>query len=463
MQDGEIDEITRAALKNEEARLAGVKKAVNGSVATIPLDQSRPLDLAGKFFVVGPSSVEPKNMEPGFVNTDTGHLGDAALKAMLAALAEAAKHPVGSLGQRSAANRAADVVDTRLTEIRTAGDAKTLFKSEANSSIVSLIGETKRQVSVDAVALAKSLVGMNGVQEQGALAAVYAMTSALAAKGISVLAQKSVDVIGQGFDKAEAVAGKLVSSLSSKTTNIATQSKLGEIFEDACGKLKGSGLSREAIKDFIGKNTGKLNVLLEMAHHSDNLARVAMASPATISGLLKLADNDEFRTAAGTLVKDAGDAATFVPGMRGAGSAAIVLGGVMSGESSKDTGAHLFIASFAVAGGVLAGAAAGAGMGLMTGGAGALPAGYAGAIVGQELGSSIAEAILDKIGHTRSGPQVSEAERMGAVRSLGEQGGEAVRNLIPGGNKANDLAGAAPPPSRGMPEMERIRELRSGS
>lgn len=438
------DEATKLFLKeatDNEKRLNAEKGKANnrGNVATIAPDLSAKADLNGKFYLIGAAgrNFAEGRIAPGPVDATTGHLGDEAYKRMLDALAQATKYQPGTSGHTSAVGKASNEVAGRLNElqnIKNPADAKQALKSEMSNTLQSGSNQITKQVAVESAAILRSLTGMSHVQEGAAIGAIYAMEQSLAAKGITVVAQKSVDLVGAAADK---LADKpLATSLAQKAQIFADKSGLGKVLEDACSHLKSANISREAIKDFVGKHAGKLNILMEFSQHSDKLLVLAANSPS----LVKLATNEEFREAAGKLTMGLGDAASAMPGAKGFSSVAIVTGSMMSGESMKDASAHLFRAACAVGGGVALGFGAGAAAGATTLGVGAAPAAIAGGIAGQELGSVFADFVLDKIGYEKSKEhQVSKEQLKEATKTLGNEAVAGIKDHVPGGNLENSL------------------------
>ena len=445
-----------AALKQKEAKNLAKQGGSRDNISTIQPDMSAKADPNGQFYLVGGfgGKFAQNHTAPGPVDAVTGHMGDRAYNDMLAALSEAARSPVGSSAHSSAANRASDAVSGRLNElqnIKSPADAKQVLRSEAANALHSGSNQISKQVAIESGALLRSLTGMSKVQEGAAIAAIYAMEQSLAAKAITVVSQIGVD--------------KVATSLASKAQIFADKAGLGAHLDSACAQLKSANISREAIKDFVGKHAGKFNILLEVSGHSDKLLALAAHS----GGLVKLVKDEEFRSAVFEITKDIGKTAAMVPGGKGLGSAAIVVGSMGRGESTQDTAAHLFRAACAIGGGAALGFVLGSAAGASTLGVGAAPAAIGGAVIGQTLGDAFADFVLEKVGYefSQESTRVDRAALGAATNTLGRAAAASVKERMPEGHLGDKVA-SAPPGIREIlsgdrGQEERVRQLSKSS
>ncbi|KVP75534.1 hypothetical protein WJ96_07460 [Burkholderia ubonensis] len=216
----------------------------------------------------------------------------------------------------------------------------------------------------------------------------YSLERALEKEGFKVLANHAID---KSVDFFRATASSVASASGMRHSAESTLSK-------SLNWLSSHGVTREGLKDALGKHAGKLSIVAEISQHPEVVQKVAYAlskSDKVMDGVMMLAKDDEFRKAVGTLTLSAGE--TIAGVNKGAGSVAILAGSALRGDSTEDTARHAFRAALTVLGGAAGGLAGGGVASLATG------------TVGAMAGSWVADKLLDIYDkHLGKGPHVQE-------------------------------------------------------
>jgi hypothetical protein len=209
----------------------------------------------------------------------------------------------------------------------------------------------------------------------------YSLERALEHEGFRVIASHAVDRAAGIFRaSAASVAGAAGMRAATEATFAKSMTWLAE-----------HGVSRELVKDLISKHSGKVTALVEVAQHPEAIRRAAQIiahSDTALHAVMKLGTDSELRKAIGNLTLATGDALTSGGGLlKVGGSVAIVAGSMLRGDSTEQTARHVFRSAMSL----LGGAAGGVGLGAVSGGFGAA----AGGIVGAEIGSRLADKMLN--------------------------------------------------------------------
>lgn len=196
----------------------------------------------------------------------------------------------------------------------------------------------------------------------------HSLERALEREGIKVFANHAIDKSAEFF---KATASSVASSSGLRHAAEANLSK-------SMNWLASHGVTREALKDALGKHAGKLAIVAQISQHPEIVQRAAYTlskSDKLMDGVVLLAKDDEFRKSVGTLTLAAGETVASVN--KGVGSVAILAGSALRGDSSEETARHAFRAALTVLGGA-AGGVAGVGVAsVATGTAGAMAGSWA--------------------------------------------------------------------------------------
>lgn len=318
-------------------------------------------------FLIGPAKDFPGVIEGGKVG-DTGHLGPASFKEVADNLRSAAQR--SDVTSRDAdVSRAAKVVAKEWLH-------KHNHHQHNESPGSALLREGRAQVAFATSELAAA-AGLNSVESK---MVGHAMERALEKEGFKVIASQAVDKIAHGIEswRASSAGAALASGNRHAAENTLSKS---------LDWLASKGVSSEALKDAIGKHTGKFQIIATAASHPETVQAIAQTiarSDGLINGVLAISKDDELRKAIGTMTIAAGESLSSVT--KAGGSIAIVAGSAMKGESAEDMGRHVFRAGMSI----LGGAAGGVAVGSVSAGMGAV----AGAVAGQAAGSALADKIL---------------------------------------------------------------------
>lgn len=350
-----------------------------------------PASLSSPTFHAGPNRDFSGMPERGAVSPTTGHMSESGFNRLEKAFVEAARAP-DIQSREAAANRGADAVKNDW-QAKNGLDPKEI-KAGA-------IQEAKAQVVFAARELGKA-AGLNEVE---AAVGTKALEMGLERHGFKVFASKAIDKVSDYMASASAAA-----------KDIGNSHQMDKIFTKTSETLSGMGVTREALKDAVTKHTGKFQVVLEVSNNWETVKSVAAAAAKAPDALSVLADGG-VRKDLGNVMVAGGSAASAVPGARALGSAGVVAGSLMRGDSAEDVGRHAFRLGMAVVGGAATGALAGLG----TAGVGAIP----GAIVGQAAGSALADKIMEKWDEFRG----QEAKSLGPNVQDRVAGQESLKNL----------------------------------
>lgn len=239
--------------------------------------------------------------------------------------------------------------------------------------LAEVLHEARAQATFKAVELGQKL-GL-GPLESAAIG--YSLERALEKEGFKVLANHAIDKVGDVFKASSSAIAGSTGMRAAMETNL----------DKSMTWLAANGVTREAFKEALNKHMGKLMVLNEVAGHPEAVVRAAQLvshSDTAFKAVSSLASDAELRKAVGSITLAAGETMAHVH--KGIGSAAILAGSAMRGDSVEDTGRHAFRAALSVLGGAAGGVAAGS----VSAGFGSV----AGAVAGSTAGSALADKLL---------------------------------------------------------------------
>ena len=349
-----------------------------------PLTQG-PASLSNPTFKVGEAKGFTGVLESGVDASKSGHMEPDAFKSITEKLTEAASRP-------DITSRDADVAQAAR------GVSESWAQKNGTKAEPSLIRESKAQV-VFATAELVEKAGLNPIAAQ---AVGYSFERALEKEGFKVLASQAIDKAADGI-------AKFTATSSSAALATGNQAKAESLLAKSVNWLADKGVGRETVQKFAKDHAGKFQVLLVAASNPETvqqLGRTIAQSDHVVDGIVAIAKDSELRKAVGTLTIASGETLSAVS--KGAGSAVILAGAALKGESADEVGRHVFKMGMAIVGG----AAGGIGAGSITAGAGAVP----GALVGQALGGALADKILEvydkQMGneHSNNGSSLSKAD-----------------------------------------------------
>ena len=489
---GNYDTAIKAAIAGYSAD--GDKKAAAGRIAG-STGYSAPLfDPSKPSFVVGAMNGElnPKKLEAGAVDPIKGHLPDAAYDAMLKSLRDAQSDMLSGGSGQAGSSRAATGVTNSLMSIRNPADAKEALKEQlsdghmlraARMQIACNIGELTKAVGGDTMTAQASVnMMLVGLQQRGfswAIEQAFDKSEKISAIGAQVMGaipggagaaatlSGTAENAGKLLARGEA-AHSLGMGLVGKAQSVASSANLSQFVDNSLDALKHAGVSKEAVKNFTSKHTGKLSILFEVADHTRPIAeRVAYLmekTPELIPALILIFKDKEARTALGDLGMGLGDAIAMIPGGKAAGSAMLLAGAGLSDKSAAEVDQHLLRLSLAVAVGAVGG---------LAGTALAGPFGtFGGAVAGQAAGAKFADFIIDKFNdknpldpmpeHSRSAKQegfdnTTNKELADAAKTLGSH----LKEQNPGSVLAQRVDRGAEEIAK-MPESQRERIMNYG-
>jgi len=338
-----------------EEELTKFRDTIRDNFATVSLHEptevyTPPASPNKPSFLVGPNQDFDGPKDFASASPATGHLSEQGFKDVVQDFRES-----GSARDAATRHAAAD-------------RAATTIKNElASPGKEEVLGEVRNQVAFAARELGEA-AGLNKVES--ALAA-EALDHALMKQGIRTLVDK-------GFD----LGSRYSPSSSAVSKSMSDQFNISKTLENAGDYLASKGVTTDKLRDFLGKHAGKLAVVASLdSQDIKTAAAIVLKAPDAYAAL----NDEKFRKSLGNALVSAGEAASFVS--KAGGSAAVVAGAALRGESAEDMGRHAFRFGMAVAGGVVGGVA---------GGAVSMGAGTAlGAIGGQAAGSALADKILD--------------------------------------------------------------------
>jgi len=386
------------ALSDRESQAQEQRRRLRDSVVQLrePSEHaSAPASTSQPTFKIGDAKGFPHVSERGETSPGNGHLSKQGADQFYSFLKEAASKQDSASREVSVGKAAKTVVQDWL--------AKHGLAKRGHEGLVStVLHEARAQAVFSAQEIGKKL-GLNPVQSS---VIGYSLERALEKQGFKVFASHAIDRSAEFF---KATASSVAASAGLRHSAEATLSK-------SMNWMATHGVTREALKDALGKHAGKLSVLTELAHHPEALQRavtVLSKSDKVLDGVMLLAKDNEFRKAVGTLTLAAGEtAANF---NKGVGSVAILAGSALRGDSSEETARHAFRAALSVAGG-----AAG---GLVGAGFLSVATGTAGAMAGSALADKVLEVYDRHMGrapntqvHTVHRDEVNDSARVVAGR-----------------------------------------------
>lgn len=205
----------------------------------------------------------------------------------------------------------------------------------------------------------------------------YSLERALEKEGFKVFVNHAVD---KSVDMFKATA-------SSAATATGVRHQAESTLNKSMQWLATHGVTPEAFKSALTKHAGAITAVASISQHPEVMQRAAhiiAQSPKGLDMAMNIAKDSELRKAVGTMTLAAGESLAFVH--KGAGSAAILAGSAMRGDSLADTGRHAFRAALSVLGGAAGGVVVGAGsMGFGS---------VAGAVAGAYAGSAAADKLI---------------------------------------------------------------------
>ncbi|MEX3984168.1 hypothetical protein AB4Y45_35015 [Paraburkholderia sp. EG287A] len=329
----------------------------------------------------------PHSYEPASTSTPTFKIGDVKGFPFVTERAESTPgignlSPDGSASFMNSMRDASTRSDPVSRDAATGRAAKVVSKEWAHlhgyqNAGAELLHKARAQVTFAAREIGQKL----GIGPVESTAIGYSLERALEREGFRVIASHAIDRAADVFRSSVAsVAG-------AAGMRAATESTFGK----SMTWLAEHGVTSQLLKDGLTKHMGKVTAIVEVAQHPEAIRRVAQIianSDTVLHAVMKLGTDVELRKAIGNLTLASGEAMTNGPGLlKVGGSAAMVVGSLLRGDSSEQTERHIFRAALSL----LGGAAGGAALGAVSGGFGAA----AGGIVGAEVGARLADKLLN--------------------------------------------------------------------
>jgi hypothetical protein len=329
-------------------------------------------------FKIGDAKGFPFVAERGETSPGNGHMSRQGAEKFYDALTEAARRP-----------------DVASREAGTAKAAKVVAQEWAAKHGLTgkhgtdgLMKAAMHEMRAQATFVARELGEKIGIGPVQSTIIGHSLERALEREGFKVFANHAIDKSAEFF--------------KSTASSVASAAGLRHSAESSLSKsmnwLASHGVTREALKDALGKHAGKLAIVAEISQHPEVVQRVAQTlskSDKVLDGVMLLAKDDDFRKSVGTLTLAAGETVAGVN--KGVGSIAILAGSAMRGDTSEETARHAFRAALTVLGGAAGGIAGGGVASLATG------------TVGAMAGSMLADKVLDLYDkHMGKGPHAQE-------------------------------------------------------
>jgi len=357
-------------------------------------------------FVIGPVTDFPHAVEAAPRSPERGHLSESAHDKTIEYLRRAAMNP-SPAGRESATRQAAQTI------AQDWGRAKGLSPEQVKASVL-------HEARAQATFAIRELAEKAGLNPAAAQVVGFSFERALEREGFKVIANHAIDKAGDLFKPSSssvAVASGLRHSMETK-------------LNQSMQWMADRGITREALKGMVEKHTGKFQAVALLASNPEvgqRAAQILSHSDSAAKGVMLLASDKEFRQALGGLTLAAGEAVGTLN--KGLGSAAILTGAALKGESAEDMARHAFRAGMSVLGGAL-GAAMGAGI---------FSVGTA--VAGASVGSMVADKVLDAYDRVRgneasrdASPQIDKEALARDARTvgsrLGEQGSRAIEDRM---------------------------------
>ncbi|KVP39519.1 hypothetical protein [Burkholderia ubonensis] len=344
----------------------------NDHPAPSPASTSQPT------FKIGDAHGFPYVTERGQTTPGNGHLSGKGAEEFYALMKDAASKP-DAASRQAGVNRAAKVV---------AHDFAAKHGLTGRHAKDGLLSTALHEARAQATFVSREIGQKLGVGPVESTLIGYSLERALEKEGFKVFVNHALD---KSADLFRATASSVATASGMRHSAESTLSK-------SLNWLSSHGVTREGLKDALGKHAGKLQIVAEISQHPEVVQRAALVlskSDKVLDGVMLLAKDDEFRKSIGTLTLSAGE--TLASVNKGAGSLAILAGSAMRGDSTEETARHAFRAALTVLGGAAGGLAGGGVASVATG------------TVGAMAGSWVADKLLDIYDkHLGKGPHVQE-------------------------------------------------------
>ena len=378
-------------------------------------------------FKIGDVKGFPFVSDRGETTPGNGHLSPKAAEQFFDAMKDAARRP-DAASREAGVSRAAKVI---------AHDFAAKHGLTGKQARDGLLSTALHEVRAQAAFVSREIGEKLGIGPVQSTIIGHSLERALEREGIKVFANHAIDKSAEFF--------------KSTASSVASASGLRHAAEANLSKslnwLSSHGVTREALKDAVGKHAGKLAIVAELSHHPEVVQRAAYTlskSDKLLDGVVLLAKDDEFRKSVGTLTLAAGETVASVN--KGVGSVAILAGSALRGDSAEDTARHAFRAALTILGGA-AGGVAGVGVAsVATGTAGAMAGSWAAdklldlydkhlgkgpheqaRTVTQHDAQDSAKVIADRVGHRMQAEGKSLVDSGKVPGALAERGRELER------------------------------------
>lgn len=323
-----------------------------------------PASFSNPSFKIGEVKEFPGVTETKQTQPVSGHLAPEEFKSVLDHLANASRQQ-DPVSRDSQAGAAAKEVSNSWAK-----------QNETNNN-PSFLREARAQVAFHTAELAQAA----GIAEPQAKVIGFAFERALEKEGFKVLAHHAIDKV------ADLASGYKPSS-SSAALATGNQAQAESVLAKSADWLADKGVTRDTLQKAVKEHAGKFQIIAAAASNPEavqQVARTIAKSDSLLDGIMAISKDSELRKAVGTLTMAAGEAASTVN--KGIGSAAIVTGALVKGESADEMGRHAFRMGLSILGGAAGGVAAAS----VSAGFGTI----AGAAAGQYLGDKIADKVLE--------------------------------------------------------------------
>lgn len=329
-----------------------------------PRAASSPASTTQPSFKLGDAKGFPYVVDRSETTPGNGHLSPKAAEEFFNHLKDAATKP-DVVSREAAVGRAANVASQDLAH------KQGLHPHHSRDGLLSTVLHEARTQAVFASHELGQRIGVGPVESS---IIGYSLERALEKEGIKVFANHAID---KSADIFQASAAAVANATGMRHSAESTLSK-------SMNWLSSHGVTKDGLKDALGKHMGKLIVLNELSNNPEVVQKAALTlanSDKLLDGAILLAKDDEFRKSVGTMTLATGEAVAGIH--KGAGSIAILAGSALRGDSTEETARHAFRAALTVLGGA-AGGLAGAGF-----------ASVATGTVGAMAGSAVADKLLE--------------------------------------------------------------------
>lgn len=378
--------------------------AVSLREAGDPLPQG-PASFSNPSFAIGevkdfPGVTEPQPREPV-----SGHMEKQDYSKMLDHLKSAAEQPDPAARDAKATEAAKEV-------------SQSWAKQNDSNPQPGFVKEARAQVAFAVSEIAQSA----GLAEPQAKVVGFAFERALEKEGFKVIASHAIE-------KVATLADSYKQSSSSAALATGNQAQAESMLNKSLDWLADKGITKDTLQKAVKEHAGKFQVVALAASNPETVQEVARTiakSDSVLDGIIAIKNDSELRKAVGNLTMAAGEAATSVS--KGVGSATIVAGAALKGESVDEVGRHAFRAGLSILGGAAGGIAAGS----VSAGFGAV----AGAAAGQYIGDKVADKLLevyDKVtgnDSTMKGPLVSKNEVVDSSKLVASRAADAGADKV---------------------------------